>query len=451
MSRLFFLPLVGLLLMAAFSSVAAPGDTSYTQTNADGQQLLQAGVEAFEQGELERARSLLERARDSGMDSFALHYNLGVLYYRTGNYRQSRQAFRQLLESRHEDLAGYNLGLVARAEGDERAAMTWFRRVFDNAEQEKLKRLAGRQLQRLAESRPPASQWLGLASLSGGHESNLALRPDSVASDLSDGFTDILVAGEGPVLALAGSTDSTDEIQLSASIFRRHYLTESDFSSDAAQVGVSWVSRQAAQRYEVGLERRYFRVGGDSWELHTSLLLDYQRDSCAADRLDGRCRLSLTASHVRPFEGFEAYEGMRYQARAGYLHRWSRWRASGYLGLEFNHREDMTEGDQFASLSPRRQELGLELTYTGWANWAVGGGLGYRYSDYPDPYRIASGADWESGRRADHRYTAELTAERALSRAWTVTAAARFHSNDSSLKQYRYHNQVYRIGVDYLF
>lgn len=328
----------------------------------------------------------------------------------------------------------------------------WFRQVLDSAGQEKLRRLAARQLQSLTRHQPPApTQWRGFASLSGGYESNLALRPDSVASDLSDGFTDLLLAGQGPVLVLDESRGPTEEIQLSASVYRRHYHAERDFSSDVAQLGVSWISRDELQRYEVGVEQRYFRVGGDSRESHTSMLLEYQRDHCASQGFDGRCRLSLTASYVRPFDGFEPYEGMRYQALASYLHRWSRWQASGHLGLAFNHRDDATEGDQYASLSPRRQEVGVALTYTGWAAWAVGGGLGYRYSDYPDPYRITPGADWESGRRVDHRYTAELTAEHALSGAWTVTAAASFRHNDSSLKQYRYDNRVYRIGVDYLF
>ncbi|MGM0570737.1 MAG: tetratricopeptide repeat protein [Pseudomonadota bacterium] len=448
MSRLLLLLLTGPLLMAALPSLAAPGDTSAT----DARQLLQEGVVAFERGELAQARRLLEQARESGLESSALYYNLGVLYYRTGDYQRSRQAFRQLLGTEHEDLAGYNLGLVALADGDENTARVWFGQVLDTAGQEKLRRLAGRQLQILNHSQSPApAQWLGLAALSGGYESNLALRPDSVASDLSDSFTDVLLAGRGPVITLGATGSSAEEVQLSASVFRRHYHTERDFITDAAQLGVSWVSRNAAERYEIGVEQRFFREGGDSRELHTSLVLEYQQDGCADDYLGGRCQLALEASYVRPFDGFEPYEGMRYEAVASYQHRWARWQAAGSLGLEFNRREDLAGDGQFASLSPRRQELGLELSYLGWSAWTVGGALGYRYSDYPDPYQIAPDTGWESGRRVDHRYTAELTAEYFLARSWSVVASASHHSNDSSLQQYDYDNEVYRLGIDYLF
>lgn len=449
MSRLLFLLLTGPLLMVALPSLAAPGDTADT----DAWQLLQEGVGAFERGELAQARRLLEQARESGLESSALYYNLGVLYYRVGDYRRSRQAFRQLLGTEHEDLAGYNLGLVALAEGDEKMARVWFGQVFDTAGQEKLRRLAGRQLQILNQTQSPApAHWLGLVALSGGYESNLALRPDSAASDLSDGFTDVLLAGRGPLLPLGATRGSSAEaVQLSASVFRRHYHTERDFITDAAQLGVSWVSRGVAERYEIGVKQRFFREGGDSRELHTALVLEYQQDSCADDYLGGRCQLALEASYVRPFDGFEPYEGMRYEAVASYHHRWARWQAAGSLGLEFNRREDLAGDGQFASLSPRRQELGLELSYLGWAAWILGGGLGYRYSDYPDPYQITSDIGWESGRRVDHRYSVELTAEYFLTQSWSVVAAASHHSNDSSLHQYDYDNEVYRLGIDYLF
>jgi tetratricopeptide (TPR) repeat protein len=448
--RLLFLILTGPLLFIVLTSAPALSDDVSPSQDADGQSLLQAGVGAFERGDLEQARLLLEQARASGLESFALHYNLGVLYYRAGRYALSRQAFRELLGTRHDDLARYNLGLVAQAAGRDPEALEWFRQVAASSEQQKLQRLAERQLQGRAERSAPA-EWLGFASLSGGYESNLALRPESVASGLSDGFSDVLVAGQGPVLDLGGNAGSAKNLQLSASLYRRHYHGESEFSTDAARLGLSWVSRGTTEKHEIGLRQSYFRSGGEPREMHTSLLMEYRRAACVPGRFDGRCQLSLIASRVRPFDRFEAYQGMRYLAQASYRHSWSRWQASGRLGMEFNNRKDIAEGGQFISLSPRRQQIGLGLTYKGWAAWSVGGELGYRYSDYPDAYQLETGPDWESGRRTEHRYTIELTAEYLLSRAWTVTGSSGYHSNDSSLKQYDYDNQIYQLGIDYLF
>jgi tetratricopeptide (TPR) repeat protein len=205
--RLLFLILTGPLLFIVLTSAPALSDDVSPSQDADGQSLLQAGVGAFERGDLEQARLLLEQARASGLESFALHYNLGVLYYRAGRYALSRQAFRELLGTRHDDLARYNLGLVAQAAGRDPEALEWFRQVAASSEQQKLQRLAERQLQGRAERSAPA-EWLGFASLSGGYESNLALRPESVASGLSDGFSDVLVAGQGPVLDLGGNAGS---------------------------------------------------------------------------------------------------------------------------------------------------------------------------------------------------------------------------------------------------
>ncbi|GGY83324.1 tetratricopeptide repeat protein [Marinobacter zhanjiangensis] len=452
MPRLLFLTLTGPLLFIILASASAFGDEVSPSRGTDGQQLLQSGVSAFERGDLAQARRLLEQARASGLASSALHYNLGVLYYRAGRYPLSRQAFRELLGTRHDDLARYNLGLVAQAEGREREALGWFRQVAASSEQQSLRRLAERQLQGPTESQAPApAEWLGFASLSVGYESNLALRPDNVASGLSDSFNDVLVAGQGPLMDLGGSAGSAKALQLSASLYRRHYHAESDFSSDAARLGLSWVSRGDDEKHEIGLRQSYFRSGGEPRETHTSLLLEYQRAACVSGRFDGRCLLALTASRVRPFDGYEPYEGMRYLARASYRHDWSYWQASARLGLEFNNREDIAAGDQFISLSPRRQEVGLALTYKGWEAWDVGGELAYRYSDYSDPYQLSAGPDRESGRRVEHRYTVELTAEYALSGAWTLTGLAGYHRNDSSLKQYDYVNQVYQLGIDYLF
>lgn len=451
MAPLYYLPVIGLLLCVALAPlpVLAEGSSS-TQDNA--RQQMQAGIVAFNRGDLEQARSLLEAASAQGLESSALHYNLGVVYYRLERYGLAREQFRILLGTPHEDLARYNLGLVAQAQGHDREARNWFQQVAQSAQQEKLRRLARLQLQSGATASTPAPRsWLGFAALTTGYEDNLALLPDSAASDRSDSFSELVLAGQGPVLKLAESASAADTLNLSASLFRRHYHVESDFRSDAARLGLAWVSRGPLVRREIGLQQSHFRVGGESREWHSSLVLRYRHDDCSAGAADSRCDLSLTVSRVSPFSAFEAYEGMRYLARAGYRRDWNNWRASARLGLEFNNRDDIRDGDQFVSVSPRRQKVSLGLDYLGWSTWALGTELGYRYSDYPDAYRLAAGPDRESGRRVDHRYSAELTADYVLSAAWTVTALAGYRHNESSLKQYRYTNQVYQVSLEYLF
>lgn len=452
MARLIYQSLVGLLLGVFLTSPAALGDDAYAARKKEGAFMLQAGVAAFERGDLEQAQTLLEAARASGVESSALQYNLGVLYYRIERYDLSQKAFRELLYGRHDALARYNLGLVARAQGHHLDAQQWFQQVLVTAEQPKLRRLAQIQLdEKTIPVLPVSEPWLGFVSLGAGYETNLALRPESVASDLSDGFSEVLLAGQGPILTLGQSDRSARALHVSGNFYRRHFHSEEVFTSDAARLGLSWVSRGAADRREVGLRQSYFRLGGESREMHTSLLLEYRKSGCGPSGFDGRCELSLIASKVRPFDGFDAYAGMRYFGQAGYRHEWKQWRASAHAALEFNEREDIAEGDQFFSVSPRRQELILQLDYRGWRPWTLGGKLGYRYSDYPDPYRVSANAEGESGRRVDHLYTVELAAEYPLSAAWSVSGTASYRYNDSSLSQYRYDNQVCQVSIDYLF
>ncbi|WP_339806633.1 tetratricopeptide repeat protein [uncultured Marinobacter sp.] len=452
MPRLLHLSLIGLLVGLFLMPFGALADKASATRKDDAEFLMQAGVAAFDRGDLEQARELLEAARARGLKSPSLRYNLGVLYYRIERYDLSQKAFQGLLSGRHDALARYNLGLVARARGRPLEARHWFQQVLETTEEQKLRQLAQIQLEEQPSSPLPVSEpWLRFVSLGAGYENNLALRPESVATGLSDSFSEVVLAGQGAILALGQGERSAQALHVSGSLFRRQFHSEDAFTSDAGELGLAWVSRGVEARREAGLRQSYFQLGGEPREMHTSLLLKYRRNNCRSFSHNGRCDLSLIVSRVRAFDGFEGYGGMRYLARAGYRHDWKHWRASARLSLEFNAREDIAEEDQFFSVSPRRQESILKLDYRGWRSWTLGGELAYRYSDYPDPYRLSGNTEGESGRRVDHLFGVELAAEYALTAAWSVSVAAGYRNNDSSLNQYRYDNHVYQVSIDSLF
>ncbi|MBS3805194.1 MAG: outer membrane beta-barrel protein [Oleiphilaceae bacterium] len=439
-----------LLLIASFWTLPLPADDSATANTApDARVLINKGVAAFNEGELERARLLLERARAAGVDSASLQYNMGVLYYRMELYDRARKAFQSLLGSSHQDLALYNLGLVAKAAGQNAVAQRYFERVADQAGQDKLRKLARLALQQTGAA--SARRWVIFASLGGGYEDNLALLPETAPSDISDSFNEALLVGNGAVWSPASDKGRSDSLDLSGSVYRRHYHSEEEFSNDALQLGAAWVSRGEDDRAEVGLQQSYFRIGGDSREFQTTLAINYRRRHCRGDSVTDRCGLTFEVARVTAFETFEGYEGMRYRLGGFYQHYGDTWEASARVRLEDNDRDDIAEGGQFVSLSPRRYEFGLGFRYTGWANLSVGPELGYRYSDYADPNQRPEAEGRDSGSRIDHRYSAGIRAIYDLSADWSITAEGTYRENDSSLQQFDYDNQVYQLSLGYLF
>ena len=84
---------VGASVVLPLMLVQEPGiaDTDPARTS------LEQGVQAFRNGDYEQALQHFGHARELGVDTPGLHYNLGATYYRLGRYSESRGEFEQLL------------------------------------------------------------------------------------------------------------------------------------------------------------------------------------------------------------------------------------------------------------------------------------------------------------------------------------------------------------------
>ncbi|HEY9119919.1 MAG TPA: tetratricopeptide repeat protein, partial [Marinobacter sp.] len=144
-----FLP-VALLVCVALSMTNVQGKTPEAKAH------FRAGVQAFNDGELAKARRYLEWAAEQGLSSRSLSYNLGVVYYKLGQYEKAEQTFRQLIPTRQKALAYYNIGLTALARENRPAAEAAFREVLASGPDDNLLSLASRQLERLDPTAPGA-------------------------------------------------------------------------------------------------------------------------------------------------------------------------------------------------------------------------------------------------------------------------------------------------------
>jgi tetratricopeptide (TPR) repeat protein len=135
------------LFSLAFIACLAAGEGAAQTAGelmAEGNALVRSGV----------FRTALLRYREAaaaGLDTPLLHYNIGVVHYRLGDFDDAAAEFAlATAEPALTALASYNRGLALRAAGDSAAATAAFRAAADSADDRDLRRLATN----AAESRP---------------------------------------------------------------------------------------------------------------------------------------------------------------------------------------------------------------------------------------------------------------------------------------------------------
>jgi len=131
------------------------------------------------------------------MEGPAVHYNIGVAAYRSGQLDRAERAFHEVARTpAMAGLANYNLGLVLLKRGKPEHA----RRYFDYASHDTDERLAGlaaRQLGDLPPPPPPVA-WSLYARGGAGYDDNVALRSESIegsGTGEDDVFAELLFAG----------------------------------------------------------------------------------------------------------------------------------------------------------------------------------------------------------------------------------------------------------------
>ncbi len=440
--QLFKSPLVlGCLLVLASTSVPAQW--------ADTDTLFQYGVEAFQQGQFDEARLYLENARNQGLDSPSLSYNLGVVYYQLERYDEAAESFRQLLDTDSHALASYNLGLIALKQEDTGAAKAAFRVVIEANAAENLNTLAERQLARLGEpglDGADEKRWFGYAALSGGYESNIGLFPDSARSDVSAAFFETVLAGNGYLWGAAEAGVRGD-----FGIYRRQYVSEQDFDSDVGQLAMSWVQAAGPGSVRLGAVGAWLYRGGSAQEQHARLLAEYQQGGCVGWFAAERCRIRFTAAEVMAEPEYDPYDGQFYRLDARYQVLWQGWKGQLDYRAEYNDRDDLTTSTEFYSLSPQRHQLEMRVSYPVLSALELGLSTGVRYSKYRDSSRLVVPGGTAVIRRSDTRLQTGLDARWSLGNGVALMATYDYKTNASNIDRYDYSNQSVDAGVEISF
>jgi hypothetical protein len=356
------------------------------------------------------------------MQGPAVHYNVGVAAFRLQRYERARVAFEQVAQTPEmAALAHYNLGLIARAEGNDALARDFFTRVRAETQDARLQSLAAKQL---GEPDPLAPLVWGAFAASGvGYDDNVTLTANGNAFGIareSDFYADTQLVGslsfgsgwrvDGD-LSLLNYADLDEFDQWGVGFSGRYRFALHDWIADAgAQFSAAWLD-------------------GAPFEQRQSLFMQATRSLNDTWRVRGRVRLS----NINGASDYPGYDGLRHEASVRLNRDSADWMMSfGYLF-------EVSDYDS-AALSAVRHMLLADARRIVTRLWSLRGTLSYRVSEY-DEQAIGS----------EDRVELALGAERALTDRWSLVLQYLFTDNSASTRDYDYQRNRLFAGVEATF
>ena len=420
MNRIFFI--FNLVLVCLISSQTLCFATTDSQISPD--VLFEQGSTAVKGRDYEKGLILFLKAREQGLDTVSLSYNIGVCAYKLGDYDQARMAFLEVSrESGMAALAYYNLGLIGMKEHDQTAARSWFDKTIATTTDAKLKNMAGMGLDRLISQAKPS--WFGFASLGGGYDDNVKIVADTAtmaSSGTGDSFSELLAIARGPLF----SPDSHFNLQLNG--YYRNYFNENDYDYSSFGLKFFHKGKILSWQSEIGADYSYSFLAAKQYARIPSGFVELRKEF--STRTFFRTRYTFSYIDMLAMNN-DLLSGTRnrWQLEAG--RKWGRNRASFEYILELNDRDNPDE-------SPTRDALKFKISIKPAQNTTLNVSAGYRQSCY----EISGAAD-----RDDELALASLRLAYNVTRDWLVGAEYNYENNQSSDASFEYTRNIVLLNV----
>lgn len=428
MKKNILLTVVTSFFLFGFSSVWAVGETEFDK-----------GISFFKHADYHAALIHFLTAQEEGMKAPKLDYNIGVCQYKLGLYDQARKSF--LSAARHQPmraLAHYNVGLVTQAENRPDEAKVWFRKAYDETDNRKLKRLAGRQLGlnagpgQTASSRP----WFAGFSAEVGYDDNIQDPTLGSAANKGDSYASLLLYASGQLQG-----DYKNGIRLGANGYFIRY-------QDVTAYNIGLLQFNLDKMFLLGKWQNAARLGLDRTTLGSNDYLQSAKLSLAGTRalsLRDSLRLRYRYSDITSLKAiYDKLEGTRQEAEVRWQRKLENARIRAIYEYEFNDRKDLKSTTTFTSYSPTRNTFELLASYALNARWEIKGRLSLRNSHYNDPDLLSSG---RSVTRDDQRVLAGVKLKRRLTKALKLTLGYKYTDNNSNISIHDYTRNLYSIGI----
>ncbi len=430
--------LFGILLLGTISLAwAQTAEEYFTQ-----------GIRAAKNGDHKAALVLFQKARDAGMDKPSLDYDQAVSFFRSGEYAQAHTLFLRLIEDKEfSQLALFNLGLVANKKGDEKSAVSWFQKAYDNNNHPKVTALAATALKRLGAApkiitHSQRSTWSGYTSAMIAHDSNVNLATGEV-NQPSNSDTSLELYGAANKW-LSGDRAHGNRLELSGVLQR--YRTETQYNFADLHAGLSRFTQLNDWDVRVNGSVDEINVDNASYERIYSILWDGKKD-LATDR---ELLLRYRFSRITTPAGYGYLAGSRHQARIGIQKHYDKKRLQAYYQLEMNNRGDYVSpvNNAFTSYSPTRHTINLTGYFPITTDWETQLDARYRISKYNDANDLPVGG---AKQREDSLTTVSARLAYAMAKHRELELRYSLSNNNSNINSYDYDRALVQAGMNWSF
>lgn len=399
--------------------------------------LFAEGVAAFKKRNFASALQYFEHAKAAGLDTPAVHYNLGATLYKLGRYQKAENAFRDCArDPAWTALAYYNAGLAAHQRGQRAAAAEYFDRASRLADNREIQALALAMLERLDPD--AARRATGAFAFSLGYNDNVTLAADSQTlrtSNRSDAFAELFASATG-----RWSADS-NALRWDASLYDLTYTHLKEDSVTAFTLGAAQPMRLGPWHTEIAARWEYLLRDQQRFQQTTSIRIDGVRDW--PDHRD--MRLSLEISTIDALDSnFEFLGGWQQRLSASGSQPLGAARVRIGATLERNRRDDLATASEFFSFSPERASIWLKSSWPLGAYWHLEPTARYTQSRYADPDRRADGV---VATREDSGRELVLCLRYRLTAAWKAVAEYSFVDNRSNFPEFSYSQRIASLGL----
>lgn len=401
---------------------------------ADADKAFAEGSRNFESGDYAHALGQFQLARDAGMSTVSVYYNIGVCQYRLGDYTGSERTFRFIALEYPEwhFLAHYNIGLALLRQNRIEEA----RFAFDESRKSDDPTIVGLADAVLSESTlepltaaPPvhSAKRFGFVEFGIGYDDNLVLLDET---NVSAGQTTDSAFGEF-FGQFGGTPGIAENFRYDASAYLVHYPDASRFDQAVLRLSSEWAWRIDDWSAAAGPYYAYSTLDGDGYDQRLGLGFSIGLPLSAQSRV----AIHLAHEEIDELDSrYEFIDGSRQLIGLRYLLH------NGPHRLHFRY-EFSVDDRTGASVSPIRHGLRAVYQRQFDANWTVGADLFLRHSDYDD---------LTVPRDEDLAEIAGVVARR-LSKYWQLTGEYRYSNNESNISEFSYQRHRATLGLNRIF
>jgi len=399
------------------------------QTHAADQNSFNEGMKSFKSGDYKAAAEAFEQAHQQKQISAALYYNLASSYYKLGNYEKAQHYFRLVSQyPKMKSLAQYNLGLIALKQGDRKTANTWFETVSKTSSDSKLVTLARRQITR---AKPELKKWSNFLRGGLGYDDNINIAPTDITLEQSGSFYDLFASVD---YLLKGSRK--DGWMAGASFYNISYFDSSNYDETRYGAGLNKIDTFGLWSTRLSARLDKLTYAGDDYQTIAGVHASAKQRLSKMERLQLRYRYEdIGSDNVL----YDYLDGWRQQVRAEYRYYGKADNKRLYYELELNDRQDTVN----ASYSPTRHTIRAVYTRNLDKKTRWSGDIAYRSSTYDYPATAPQNRD-------DTRWRLGIQMDYHLSKTLRFRGQLVHTNNDSSLPQYDYTRNVFRLNLSKL-